>query len=178
MRRGTLIFAAGLLSLSALMPVTALASTKLTEYVVGAEYAVGTCPGGGDSGSFAGVGSATKGGSPNALFNTTICHTALTSQGQATILPGGGFQLATSKRRLVGQYAGGTVGPGVITPLGYFCKEEFPVVASLGPISPPPGATSIREGTAVGMLTHVGVLTPGGCRAFAASIAGVATLVY
>jgi hypothetical protein len=179
MRRVTLLLAAGLLSLTALLPVTARAQTTLIENVSGAEYWVGTCLGG-QTGSFAGVGS------PSAFFNTTICHTTLTSEGKATILPGGGFQLATSQRLLVGQYApkpgtttNGTVGPGHVTSYGYFCTEVFPVTAYLGPASSKPtGATNIITGTAYGWLTHVGVTAGPGCNAFAASIKGVATLTY
>jgi hypothetical protein len=175
MRRVTLLLAAALFGLSALLPVTALASGSLTEYVTGIEYSAGSpCAGGaGQTGSFAGVGS------PSAFFNTTICHTALTSGGTATILPGGSFQLITSQQRLVGQYAGGRVGPGVVTSFGYFCKEVFPVIAGLGPAaSAPSGATNITGGTASGLLTHIGVTAGAGCNAFAASIKGVATLTY
>jgi hypothetical protein len=185
MRRLTrLIFAASLLSLSALLPTGVLAAGTLTEYVVGAEYAVGTCPGG-QTGSFAGAGSATLGGSANAVFNTTICNSGFTPARTALILPGGNFTLATSSLTLVGQYAGGTVGPGVVTPLypgsRYFCKEKFPVVAALAPATTvPDGATNVGTGSAaVGVLTHIGVYTPvGECRAFAAAIAGQATLIY
>jgi hypothetical protein len=185
-RMSRLIFAAGLLSLSALLPIGALAAghNTLTEYVVGAEYAVGSsaC---GETGSFAGVGSATLGGSPNAAFNTTICHTSLTG-GTAQIRPGGGFQIATKNLLLVGQYVDGAVGPsGGPSPLypgsRYFCKEVFPVRAALGPAtySVPEHATNILNGTVpAGVLTHIGVYTIGGCRAFAASITGLAILNY
>jgi hypothetical protein len=185
MRRiSRLIFAASLLSLSALLPMGALAAAgTLTEYVVGAEYAVGTCPGG-QTGSFAGTGSATLGGSANAAFNTTICHTSLTG-GTAQILPGGGFQIATKNLLLVGQYVSGMVGPSRgPSPLypgsRYFCKEVFPVSAALGraTYSVPENATNILSGTATGALTHIGVYTIGGCRAFAASITGLAILNY
>ena len=181
-----LIFAASLLSLSALLPVGVLAAgNTLTEYVVGAEYAVGTCPGG-QTGSFAGTGSATLGGSANAVFNTTICNTGFTSERTALILPGGNFTLATSSLTLVGQYSGGTVGPGLVTPLypgsRYFCKEVFPVSAVLVPVpaaSVPEHAANILSGTVpTGALTHIGVYTIGGCRAFAASITGLAILNY
>jgi hypothetical protein len=184
MRRiSRLIFAASLVSLSALLPMGALAAGTLTEYVVGAEYAVGSsaC---GETGSFAGVGSATLRGSPNAAFNTTICHTSLAG-GTAQILPGGGFQIATKNLLLVGQYEGGTVGPsGGPSPLypgsRYFCKEVFPVSAALGPATTvPEHATNILSGTVpAGALTHIGVYTVGGCRAFAASITGLAILNY
>ncbi len=177
-----LFFAASLLSLFALLPIGALANTDLIEYVVGAEYAVGSCSGG-QTGSFAGYASATVGGPANAVFNTTICHTSLNG-GTADIKPGGQFALATSSVTLVGQYISGTVGPGSVTRHGYFCTEVFPVTAELGPatFNVPKGATNIVSGTVpvgMGKLTHVGVSTAsGGCRAFAASITGKATLKY
>jgi hypothetical protein len=184
MRRvGPLLFVASLFSLSALLPVAALASTTtLTEYVVGVEYAVGSCSGG-QTGSFAGYGSATQGGQANAVFNTSICHTPLTA-GTASILPGGDFELATSSVALVGQYVSGVVGPGQVSPLfpgsKHFCKEVFPVAAALGPATKvPKDATNIADGTAMGNLTHVGVFAAGGgCHAFAATITGTAVLVY
>jgi hypothetical protein len=72
MRRvGPLLFVASLFSLSALLPVAALASTTtLTEYVVGVEYAVGSCSGG-QTGSFAGYGSATQGGQDRPTRSST-----------------------------------------------------------------------------------------------------------
>ena len=176
MRRVTLLLAAALLGLSALLPVTALAAGSLTEYVAGVEYAAGSpCGVGGTTGSFAGVASATQGGSLNAFFNTTICHSDL-SRGSAQIL-GGSFQLATSQLLLVGRYTGGSVALVSATP-GYFCKQVFHVIAHLAPVSPPSGATSINGGAADGLLTHYGVTTSSGCRAYAATITGVANLTY
>ena len=158
-RMSRLFFAASLLSLSALLPMGALAAGTLTENVVGAEYAVGTCPGG-QTGSFAGYGSATPWGPANAAFNTTICHTSLNG-GTADINPGGDFELATRSVVLVGQYISGKVGPGSVTRHGYFCTEVFPVTAELGPatFNVPKGATNIASGSsAVGALT--GLLRP------------------
>ena len=178
MRRMTrMFFAASLLSLSALLPVTALASShQLHEYVNGVEHALGTCSAG-DTGSFAGYGT-TLGGVTNAVFNTTICHTPLVA-GSASILAGGSFTLVMSNRTLVGQYVGTSVGPGTVSG-NYFCTETFPVVAALGPAgSKPRGATNISSGSALGQLTHYGLLThPGECHAYAATISGLATLNY
>ena len=183
-RMARMFFAAGLLSLSALLPATALASGhQLNEYVTGAEYALATCSGG-STGSFAGHGSATSGGAPNAAFNTTICHSPLVGD-SASILAGGSFTLVMSKLTLVGQYVGGTVGPGRVSGK-YFCTEVFPLHAELGRASSvPEGATNIIRGTgaershAVGQLTHYGLLTTTReCRAYAASITGWATLNY
>jgi|ERR1700674_2017454 len=183
MRRvSRLIFASILLSMSALVPMAALASSTLTEYVVGTEYALGSCSGG-QTGSFAGYGSATLGGRANAAFNTTICHSPLTG-GTASILPGGNFELATDSVTIVWQYTGGKVGPGVVSRLypasNYFCEEVFPVTAAVGPAtSVPDDAINLVSGTAEGKLTHFGVSTAGGgCRPFAASITGKAMLVY
>ena len=187
-RTARMFFAAGLLSLSALLPVTALArGHQLNEYVAGAEYALGTCVSGGvagDTGSFAGHGSATSGGAPNAVFNTTICHSPLAG-GMASILVGGSFTLVMSNLTLVGQYVGESVGPGKVSG-NFFCTEVFPVLAELGPASSKPAyAKNIIRGTgnqrshAMGQLTHYGVLTQTGeCRAYAATISGQATLNY
>jgi hypothetical protein len=178
-------FAAALLSVSALIPVAALAATT-TEYVVGAEYAIGTCLGGpmgtvsGSSGSFAGVGSASPVGSVNATFDTTICWTPNVGRGTGTrTIIGGNLTLVTGEVTLVGQYVRGLVSRGVISG-GYFCTEVFPVTAVLGPAgSVPEDATSITNGSAVGHLTHYGVRNaPGVCTAYAASINGVAILNY
>lgn len=185
MRRTKRMFLAGLLSLSALVPVVALAAST-TAYVAGAEYALGTCVSGGvagETGSFAGYASASPGGAPNAVFNTTICHSPLAG-GSASILAGGSFTLVMSKKTLVGQYVSGKVGPGVVSG-NFFCTEVFPVHAELGPVSNPPvGATSIKLGSpgktshADGQLTHFGVLSTSGCHAYAATITGQATLNY
>ncbi len=166
----------------ALLPV-AVQAGSLTEYVTGLEYAVGTCLGG-QTGSFAGYGSGSIGGQSNAFLSTTICHTSLanTAGATATISPGGTFTLYMRSITLVGQYTSGTVGPGIVSPLysgsTSFCKEVYPVAAGLGPAANVPvGATSISGGTASGTLTHLGLFTAGGgCSAFAAMIAGVATL--
>ena len=178
MRRTKRMFLAGLLSLSALVPVVALAATSTTAYVAGAEYALGTCVSGvvaGETGSFAGYASA-PGGAPNAVFNTTICHSPL--GGFASILAGGSFTLVKSDLTLVGQYVRGTVRPGAVSGK-YFCKEVFQVTAELGPAgSVPEDATNISGGLAVGSLTHYGVLTNGACRAYAATITGQATLYH
>jgi hypothetical protein len=183
-RISRLLFAASLVSLAALLPVAAEASTNLTEYVVGSEYALGSCVSG-STGSFAGVGSATPGGQANAIFDTTICHTPLgdTTGATATILSGGSFTLHMSSVTLVGQYKSGSVGPGSVSPLypgsRYFCHEVFPVTAVLGPATNvPAGATNITSGSVpVANLTHIGVFSAGGgCVAFAAKITGVATL--
>ncbi len=174
--------AASLFSLIALLPMTAQAiGSSVTEYVVGTEYAVGSCPnGGGDSGSFAGYGSATLGGQANAVFNTTICHGPLgdTTGAVATINSGGSFTLVTSTVALAGSYTSGQVGPGTVYRGFFLCKEVFPVVAFLGPAtSPPAGFTSIAGGSAKGTLTHIGFNTAGGgCQPFAAAITGMATL--
>ena len=178
MRRTKRMFLAGLLSLSALVPVVALAAST-TAYVAGAEYALGTCVSGsvaGETGSFAGYASATPGSAPNAVFNTTICHSPLVG-GSASILAGGSFTLVKSDLTLVGQYVRGTVRPGAVSGK-YFCKEVFPVTAELGPAgSVPEDATNISSGSAFGWLTHYGVLTKTrACRAYAATITGQATL--
>ena len=178
-RMARMFFAAGLLSLSALLPVTALASGhQLNEYVAGTEYALGACTTG-TTGSFAGYGSATLGGAPNAVFNTTICHSAFTGLRMATILAGGSFTIAKTDVTLVGRYTGGMVGPGVVHG-SFFCTETFRVVATLGPArSKPEGAKNISSGSAFGQLTHYGLLTrTGECNAYAATIAGDATLNY
>jgi hypothetical protein len=170
-----LFFAAGLLSLSALLPATALASGQVIEYVAGAEYALGTCSGG-STGSFAGYGSLTAGGAPNAVFNTTICHSAFSAARTAAILPGGSFTLVMTSVTLVGRYTDGIVGPGVVHG-NYFCTETFPVTAGLG-LGNGPGEALIRRGSAVGHLTHYGVRNGAACNAYAATITGVATLNY
>lgn len=177
MRRITrTFFAAALLSLPALIPVAAFAETT-TEYVTGAEYATGTCGVGTYSGSFAGVGSASLGGSVNATFDTTICWIP-GQHGTRTII-GGSLTLAPSEVTLVGRYVTGSVGPGTITG-GYFCKEVFSVTAVLGPAtSVPEDATSITGGSVpLGQLTHYGVRTGTSCHAYAASIKGVVALIY
>ena len=179
-------FAASLFSLLALLPMTAQASGALTEYVVGSEYAVGSCPDGSDSGSFAGYGSATPGGRANAVFNTTICHTSLgdTNGAAAAINAGGSFTLVTGSVALAGSFGSGAVGPGLISPLypgSFLCKEVFPVAAVLAPpTNPPTGFTSITGGSAIGKLTHIGFFTGGGtaCQPLAAAITGQATLDY
>src|ERR1700738_615866 len=112
MRRTRRMFLAGLLGLLALAPVAALAATT-TEYVAGVEYALGSCTGG-STGSFAGYGSLTARGAPNAVFNTTICHSGFDALRTATIIAGGSFTLVRSDVTLVGKYTGGTVGPGVV----------------------------------------------------------------
>ena len=173
-------FAASLFSLVALLPMTAQASGSPPEYVVGTEYAVGSCPTGGDSGSFAGYGSLTPGGRANAVFNTTICHDPLgdTNGATAAIKAGGSFTLVTSTVALAGSYIRGKVGPGVVYRGFFLCKEVFPVVADLGPAaSLPAGFTNISGGSATGTLTHIGFNTAGGgCHPFAAAITGMATL--
>lgn len=177
-----LLLATGMASL-ALLPSAVLASS-LTEYVTGSEYAVGTCSLG-QTGSFAGYGSATPGGRGNAIFATTICHSPLGNT-SGSIEPGGSFALYLGSITLVGAYTGGSVGPGVVSPLfkgsTYFCKEAFPVTALLGPATNvPAGATNITStgSGATGTLTHIGVFTAGGgCYALVATITGVATLTY
>lgn len=177
-----LFLAATLSTLAALLPVTAFAS-DLSRYVVGAQYAVGEpCTDGttiGTISSFAGFGSTTRGGRANAVFNTSICHTEIKSTG-AAIIPGGSFQLSTGSLTLVGQYAYGLVKPGTVSGRNPFCKEVFEVGATLAPAtSVPLGTTNISSGTAGGLLTHYGLRTAdGGCHAYAAAIAGTATLVY
>jgi hypothetical protein len=168
MRR--LIFAAAVAGFAALVPSAVLAA-GLTEYVAGSEYAVGTCPNGNPSGSFAGAALASPTGPVNGYFNTTICHTPLDDTPTATAtITGGTFVLHLQTGTVTGTYTGGTVGPGVISPLfpgsTYLCKEVFPVSATLSA----PGTS----GTATGQLTHIGVFeTNGSCRPFAAKIAGV-----
>src|ERR1700730_5237529 len=102
MRRTRRLFLAGLLSLLALAPGAAVAGST-TEQLAGVEYALGTCAGG-STGSFAGYGSLTAGGAPNAVFNTTICHTAFSAERTAAILPGGSFTLVRSDVTLGGTY--------------------------------------------------------------------------
>jgi hypothetical protein len=184
MRRiSRLVLLSAMVSFLALLPTNVLAAGVASEYVLGVEYAVGTCTGG-DSGTFAGIGSATQGGQPNAVFNTTICHSAFAADRTASILPGGTFMLATSSVKLAGEYRGGQVGPGVVTPLypgsTFLCKEAFPVGAALGPIAnPPQGFTNIKDGIAAGTLMHIGLFAAGGgCQAFAAAITGGAVLSY
>jgi hypothetical protein len=170
-----MFFAAGLLSLSALLPVTTLAAGgQLHEYVNGAEFALGTCSGG-STGSFAGYGT-TLAGAPNAVFNTTICHSGFTAARTAAILPGGSFTLVMTSVTLVGRYTDGIVGPGVVHG-NYFCTETFPVTAGLG-LGNGPGEALIRSGSAVGQLTHYGVRNGAACNAYAATITGLATLNY
>ena len=168
MRR--LIFAAAVAGFAALLPSAVLASS-ITETVVGTEYAVGTCPNGNPSGSFAGVALASPTGPVNGFFSTTVCHTELgNTTGATATITGGTFVLQLQTGTITGQYTGGTVGPGVVSPLyassQYLCKEAFPVTAQL--------ATTAGSGSAVGQLTHIGVFGPGGsCNPFAAKISGV-----
>lgn len=184
MRRiSRLVLLTVMVGLLALLPVNVLAAGVVGEYVLGLEYAVGACPGG-DSGSFAGIGSATLGGPPNAVFNTTICHAAFAADRTASILPGGTFTLAIGPVKLAGEYRGGRVGPGVVAPLypgsTLLCKEEFPVGAALGPTAnPPQGFTNIKDGIAAGTLTHIGLFVAGGaCQPFAAAITGGTVISY
>jgi hypothetical protein len=164
-----LFLAATLSTLAALLPVTGLAST-LTASVAGVQYAVGGLCTDGTTSSFAGVGSVPAGGQVNAVFNTTICHTPITDAG-AMIRPGGSFQLTSGSQTFFGAYASGFVGPGAISGR-HLCKEVFPVTATLAP------SGNIAGGSATGVLTHYGLRTAdGGCHAYAATIAGVATLV-
>ena len=164
----------GLLSL---LPVNALAVPFIQEYVLGFEYAVGTCEGG-DSGSFAGIGSPAQGAQPDGVFDTTICHSPFDADRKARILSGT-FTLATSSAKLTGIYVSGTVGPGVVGPLysgsEALCKEDFPVYASLAPSANQfPG---FQPWIAVGTLTHIGLFAAtGGCQAFGAVFAGGAVL--
>lgn len=167
-----LVLVAGLVSSVALLPIAARANTQtLTVSLFGIEYSVGvaSC---GETGSFAGLGKTSSG--QGVAFNTTICHGPLgdTNGASASINPGGSFVVYTSSTTLVGKYVSGNIGPGHISPLyasSVFCREDFPVSNVL-----------LTNGTAYGVLTHIGFFSGGGsmCTPFAASISAHATLNY
>jgi hypothetical protein len=156
-----LVLSAGIASSVLLFPVSAHETTQVSFY--GFEYATAN-----NCGSFAGLANV-KG--PTALFNTNICHDPLgDTNGASAEITGGSFVIYTQPAPRSGTIAdGGSVGPGVITPLGAFCTETFPV-----------NATFTEGGGANATLTHVGILsvdnTVEHCMPFAASVKGQATL--
>jgi hypothetical protein len=161
MRRFTrLALSAGIACSVLLLPVSAHATTQVSFY--GFEYAsINNC------GSFAGLANVNG---QTALFNTTICHDPLGDTNYATAaITSGKFVIYTQPAPRIGTIDGGSVGPGLITPLGAFCTETFPVYA-----------TFIGRGSATATLTHVGILSVDAsgerCSPFAASIKGQATL--
>jgi hypothetical protein len=170
--RKTLLAVALALALLALIPTTVFAASA-SETIRGAETGYPTPCGAAGSNYSQSPFAGDAAGGVNGAWSAAICHTAVSMQAPAEIVPGGYFRvrgLTTNWRYVTsyGTFTAGHIVPARETNSSGRCTQTFLLQ----------GVTLSNGSSFDGTLVHYGLFTNGSCQVFSATIAGSGTLYY